>query len=467
MPLKSDISNLNKHLQTCNQIYFVGIGGIGMSALAKYYLNLGFKVAGYDKILSKITENLKACGAQVTDVDNPINIPNGYLNLDKTLVVYTPAIPKENAILNYLQNFGFELYKRADILGEISKQNFCFAVSGTHGKTTTSTMLGHILTDNGIGATSFLGGISENYHTNLIQGTAKVCVVEADEFDRSFLKLAPNLACITATDADHLDIYKNKEAFEESFFEFAKNTSEQIFIKKGLPIKGLTFAVNEPADYSASNLRFENGVFLFDVKTPKEKLNNVELVMPGAHNVSNALAALAMANYYGVSLQNIAKSLKSFKGINRRFTFKINTKNLVVVDDYAHHPTEINAIHNALRNLYPNKEILAIFQPHLFSRTRDFADNFASSLAQFDKLLLLDIYPARELPISGISSMWLLNKIKAIKHAENQNYNLVTKENIARSIIQSKAQVVLFIGAGDIGVLVDDVIASLIKNNTR
>ena len=464
MQIERNILKLKTRLQTCTQIYFVGIGGIGMSALAKYYLNLGLKVAGYDKTLSNITKNLKACGAQITDVDNPNSIPNGYLDLDKTLVVYTPAIPKENTILNYLQDFGFELYKRADILGEISKQNFCFAVAGTHGKTTTSTMLGHILTDNGIDATAFLGGISENYHTNLIQGKAKVCVIEADEFDRSFLKLEPNLACITATDADHLDIYKNKEAFEASFDAFANKTSGQIFVKKGLPIKGLTFAVDEAADYSASNLRFEKGLFLFDVKTPNEHLNNIVLGLPGAHNVSNALAALAMANYYGVSLSNIAKSLKTFKGINRRFTYKINTENMVLVDDYAHHPTEINAIYNALRKRYPNKEILAVFQPHLFSRTRDFADNFASSLAQFDQLLLLDIYPARELPIAGITSAWLLDKIKATNPGNAQNYRLISKAKITTSIEQSKAQVVLFIGAGDIGVLVDRVVASLIKS---
>lgn len=452
-------------MQTCTQIYFVGIGGIGMSALATYYLNLGFKVAGYDKTLSKITQNLTACGAQITNVDSQNSIPDGFINLDKTLVVYTPAIPKQNVILNYLQTSGFELYKRADILGEISKQNFCFAIAGTHGKTTTSTMLGHILTDNGVGATSFLGGISENYHSNLIQGKEKVCVIEADEFDRSFLKLKPNLSCITATDVDHLDIYHNKDAFETSFDEFAQHTDNQVFVKKGLPIKGLTFAVDEEADYVASNLRIEKGTFIFDVKTPTESIQNIALSLPGVHNVSNALAALAMSNYYGISLQNIAKSLKSFKGINRRFTYKLNTAELIVVDDYAHHPTEINAVYHALRNLYPDKEILAVFQPHLYSRTRDFAENFASSLAQFDKLLLLDIYPAREVPISGITSTWLLKKIKAIKPLKTQNYNLVSKNDIAIILKENKSQVILFIGAGDIGDLVDVVVESLIKDD--
>jgi len=461
MQVKTKISKLNIKLQTCNKIYFIGIGGIGMSALAKYYLDKGFSVAGYDKTLSKITQQLIACGAQITDVDNPAGIPFGFLNLDKTLLVYTPAINKDNAILNQFKKLGFELYKRADILGEISKQNFCFAIAGTHGKTTTSAILGHILKDNGIEATSFLGGISINYKSNLIKGKSDICVVEADEYDRSFLKLSPNYACITAVDADHLDIYHNKKEFESAFKKFALITSNQVFVKKGLSIAGKTFAIDEKADYVAKNLQIKNNKFLFDVITPTARLNQIELAMPGKHNVYNALAALAMANYYGVSLNNIAKSLKSFKGINRRFTYKINTKKLVLIDDYAHHPTEINAVYRAVRQLYPSDKILAVFQPHLFSRTQNFANDFADSLVQFDQLLLLDIYPARELPIKGITSLWLLNKIRAQVTKNKHNYNLVEKEEVLNKIKLSNARIVLFIGAGDIENLVESVSQSL------
>ncbi|MCF6212996.1 MAG: UDP-N-acetylmuramate--L-alanine ligase [Flavobacteriaceae bacterium] len=466
MHVKVNIPNLKNKLQTCNQIYFVGIGGIGMSALAKHYLNLGFGVAGYDKTLSKITQSLTARGAQITDVDNIDSIPNGFLNLDRTLVVYTPAISNDNTILNHLKNLGFELFKRADILGEISKNSFCFAVAGTHGKTTTSTMLGHILKDNGIEATSFLGGISENYNSNLIEGNTNISVVEADEFDKSFLKLKPNIACITSTDADHLDIYGNKRELENSFNDFANLVTDSLFVKKGLNIKGKTFALNADADFSANNIRIEKGSYLFDVVTPCASYKNIALSMPGEHNVLNALAALTMANTYGVSLQNIAKSLKSFRGIKRRFSFKIKTDNLVVIDDYAHHPTEINAVYKTLKRLYPNEEILAVFQPHLFSRTRDFLADFAASLSQFDNLLLLDIYPAREKPILGITSATLLEKIRLIKTKEKANYRCVTKGEIIQELNVSKAKIVLFIGAGDIGTLVEDVVETL-KNKIQ
>jgi len=465
MQIKTNISNLNINLQDCKQMYFIGIGGIGMSALAKYYLINGFSVAGYDKTLSKITQSLISLGAQITNVDSPNSIPVGFLNLNKTLVVYTPAISEDNAILNQFKKLGFELYKRADILGEISKQNFCFAVAGTHGKTTTSTMLGHILKDNGVDATSFLGGISVNYKSNLIKGESDICVVEADEFDRSFLKLSPNYACITALDADHLDIYHNKNEFEAAFTEFALQTSNQVFVKKGLPINGLTFAIDEKADYVAHNLSIKDGNFLFDVVTPTDQLKNIQLALPGKHNVYNALAALAMANHYGISLNNIAKSLKSFKGINRRFTYKINTKKRVVIDDYAHHPTEIKAVYQAVKQLYPTDKILAVFQPHLFSRTQDFVQDFANNLAQFNELLLLDIYPAREMPIKGITSAWLLDKIKMLQDENKQHYNLVKKEEVLDKIKLSKARIVLFIGAGDIDNLVESVVKSLKKED--
>ena len=461
MQIKTNIPNLKQHLKTSKNIYFIGIGGIGMSALAKYFLGLGYKVAGYDKTLSNITKSLLAFGAQISDLDSPDSIPDGFLNLDNTLVVYTPAIKKDNAIFNYLQEFGFELFKRSEILGEISRNNFCFAVAGTHGKTTTSTMLGHILYDNNVEATSFLGGISENYHTNLIKGKANVCVVEADEFDKSFLKLSPNIACITSTDADHLDIYGDKNAVKKSFLDFSGLASETVFVKKGIDIKGKTFAVNESADFMAQNIRIENNTYIFDVITSKETLDNVTLEMPGEHNVLNALAAIAMANTYGISLPNIAKSLKSFKGIRRRFSYKIKSENLIVIDDYAHHPTEINALYKAVCSLYPNENILAVFQPHLYSRTRDFEEAFVQSLSQFDKLLLLPIYPAREKPIEGISSHNLIEKIKNIKGAKANDFKLAVKRELTKEITASKVKVILFIGAGDIGLMVENVTEEL------
>ena len=461
MTVKTNIPNLTQQLQSCKNIYFIGIGGIGMSAIAKYYLGKGIKVAGYDKNLSTITKSLTAFGAQISDLDSPDSIPNGFLNLEETLVVYTPAINKDNVVLNYLQKFGFELYKRSEILGEITKHKFCFAVAGTHGKTTTSTMLAHILYDNNVEATSFLGGISENYNTNLIRGKADVCVVEADEFDRSFLKLSPNIACVTSTDADHLDVYGDKNNIEASFKAFADLASDDVFVKKGLNIKGKTFAVNEDANFKAHNIRIDNGNYVFDVITPKSKLDNIVIEMPGIHNVSNALVAMAMANTYGISLPNIAKSLRSFKGVKRRFSFKIKTDNLVVIDDYAHHPSEINALYKAVKSLYSQENILAVFQPHLYSRTRDFESDFAKSLAQFDSLLLLPIYPAREKPILGISSEHLLEKIHHLNPKKTQNFKLISENNLIQNIKASKDKIIVFMGAGDIGVMVEKVVEKL------
>ncbi len=461
MTVKTNIPNLTQQLQSCKNIYFIGIGGIGMSAIAKYYLGKGIKVAGYDKNLSTITKSLTAFGAQISDLDSPGSIPNGFLNLEETLVVYTPAINKDNVVLNYLQKFGFELYKRSEILGEITKDKFCFAVAGTHGKTTTSTMLAHILYDNNVEATSFLGGISENYNTNLIRGKADVCVVEADEFDRSFLKLSPNIACVTSTDADHLDVYGDKNNIEASFKAFADLASDDVFVKKGLNIKGKTFAVNEDADFKAQNIRIDNGNYVFDVITPKSKLDNIVIEMPGIHNVSNALVAMAMANTYGISLPNIAKSLKSFKGVKRRFSYKIKTDNLVVIDDYAHHPSEINALYKAVKSLYSQENILAVFQPHLYSRTRDFESDFAKALSQFDSLLLLPIYPAREKPILGISSEHLLEKIHHLNPKKTQNFKLISENNLIQNIKASKDKIIVFMGAGDIGVMVEKVVEKL------
>jgi UDP-N-acetylmuramate--alanine ligase len=437
------------NLKKIQTIYFVGIGGIGMSAIARYFASNGKLVAGYDKTPSQITSSLEELGVEIHFEDSLKNIPISFLDKDKTLVVYTPAIAENHTELNYFLNNNFKVLKRAEVLGKITESTFCLAVAGTHGKTTTSSILGHIMHQQK--ATSFLGGIAENYNSNLILGEDKVSVVEADEFDRSFLQLSPNIACITSMDADHLDIYGEAAVLEESFVEFANKVSGTLIIAKGLPLKGLTYAVNEAADYRAFNLKIESGKYIFDVQTPSESIKNIEFYLPGKHNVMNALAAFAMADVYGVPAKKIKLSLSTFKGVKRRFSYKIKTSDFVLIDDYAHHPTEINAVENSIREMYPKEKVLAVFQPHLFSRTRDFIDDFATALSKFDEILLLDIYPARELPIAGVSSEWLFHKI------ENKHKKLVQKNNLIKDIKKSTAKVVVMLGAGDIGEMVNEV----------
>ena len=440
------------NLNQIHNVYFIGIGGIGMSALARYFQFIGKNVAGYDKTETQLTNELQENGIQIHFEDDVNLIDASFKNTENTLVVITPAVPKNHSEWNYFLNEGFTVKKRAEVLGIITKDTFCFAVAGTHGKTTTSSILGHILYESGVDVTAFLGGIVEGYNTNLIGSGKTVTVVEADEFDRSFLHLHPNLSCITSMDADHLDIYGDVAAIEESFREFAhKVPSENLFIIKGLPLEGNTIAVNVGADYVAQNIRIENGFYVFDVKTKDELIQNVKFGLPGHHNLTNALLAFAMAKSYGVENEKISYALATFKGVRRRFSFQIREEKLVYIDDYAHHPTEINAVHQAVRELYPNKKIIACFQPHLFSRTKDFIDGFAESLAQFDEILLLEIYPARELPMKGVNSTWLLNKIK------NENKRLVTKEELLTNFTNSDANVFVTIGAGDIGEMVKDV----------
>lgn len=444
------------NINNIHNVFFVGVGGIGMSAIARYFVALGKNVAGYDKTPSQITSDLEILGVEIHFEDDIKNIPISYLNKEKTLVIFTPAIPKNQSELIYFKENNFNVLKRSQVLGMISKKTFCLAVAGTHGKTTTSAILGHIMKS--VNATSFLGGISENYNSNLLLGEDKICVIEADEFDRSFLQLRPNIACITSMDADHLDIYKEAAALEESFIAFSQQVSETLIIAKGLPIKGLTYAVNETADYMAFNMKIDSGKYIFDVKTPISEIKNVEFHLPGKHNVMNALAALAMADVYGISLEEIKESFATFKGVKRRFTYKIKTPDFVLIDDYAHHPTEISAVENAIREMYPTEKVLVVFQPHLFSRTKDFADDFAASLSKFDEVLLLDIYPARELPIPGIDATWLLNKI------ENKNKKLTHKKTLLKDIQQSSAKVVAMLGAGDIGVMITDITNQILKS---
>ncbi|MBP8792013.1 MAG: UDP-N-acetylmuramate--L-alanine ligase [Lutibacter sp.] len=439
------------NLNNIHNVYFVGIGGIGMSSLALYFNSIGKKVAGYDKTATEITDSLVEKGMQIHFEDTLEAIPSEFKNTEKTLIIYTPAIPKNHIGFNFFIENNFEVLKRSEVLGEITKNTFCLAVAGTHGKTTTSTMLGHIMHEAKVSCTSFLGGISENYNSNLILGGNEVSVVEADEFDRSFLRLSPNIACITSMDADHLDIYGEHSALEDSFKEFGNKVSDKLIVRKGLPIDAATFGIEDGADYEAFDVKIEDGAYVFNVKTPSEIIENVKIYLPGKHNVLNAVAALAIANNYGISLKVIAQALLSFKGIKRRFSYKINTENLVLIDDYAHHPTEIKAVAEAVREMYPTQKILGVFQPHLFSRTRDFVDDFAASLSLFDELILLDIYPARELPMEGITSEWLLSKV-TLEHKI-----VSSKEDLIKNIKASKSPINVMIGAGDIGELVNKV----------
>jgi len=445
------------NLSQIHNVYFIGIGGIGMSALARYFKTIGKNVAGYDKTPTSLTYQLIESGIAIHFEDNIDLIPIDFFS-ENTLVVITPAVPKSHSEWNYFLGSHFEIKKRAEVLGIITKDTFCFAVAGTHGKTTTSSILGHILFESGADVTSFLGGIVENYNSNLIGNGKTITVVEADEFDRSFLHLHPNIACITSMDADHLDIYGDSATIEASFLEFAEKIQDKsnLFIAKGLPLQGITVAVNEDANYNAFNIRIENSQYVFDVQTPTEIIENLQFGLPGKHNLMNALMAIAMAKTFGTTNEAIAKALLSFKGIKRRFSYQIKTDKVVYIDDYAHHPTEINAVFQAVSELYPNQKVLAIFQPHLFSRTRDFIDDFAQSLSQFSNTILLDIYPARELPIEGVNSKWLLTKMT------NINKQLVSKENLIEAIKNSDEKIIVTIGAGDIGELVNDIKTALL-----
>ena len=447
-------------LNQIHNVYFIGIGGIGMSALARYFKFIGKNVAGYDRTPTHLTDELKAENIAIHFDDRVELIGLPFLNKQNTLVVVTPAVPKEHSQWNYFLDNEFVVKKRAEVLGIITKDTYCFAVAGTHGKTTTSSILGHILYESGVDVTAFLGGIVENYNSNIIGSGKTVTVVEADEFDRSFLHLHPDIACITSMDADHLDIYGDTEAIEASFREFAAKVEDKkhLFVTNGLPLEGVTVGVNG-GRFSARNIRIENGWYVFDVTTPAAEIKGLKFGLPGHHNLTNALLALAMASTYGVASDDIRKALESFKGVKRRFSYQIKKPGLVYIDDYAHHPTEINAVHQAVTELYPGEKVLAVFQPHLFSRTRDFAEGFATSLSAFENIVLLDIYPARELPIEGITSKWLLDKM------ENPNKKLVSKADLLPFLKRTDATVIVTIGAGDIGEMVPEIKRILDEKN--
>lgn len=446
------------NLKAFEHIYFVGIGGIGMSALARYFHAIGKTVSGYDKTSSSITANLQSIGIEVSCHDSVQEMNSLAINPSNTLVVYTPAIPKTNNILNHFIRHRFEVVKRAQVLGLITQDSFCMAVAGTHGKTTTSSILGHLLHVTGQSATTFLGGISENYNSNLIQNGHEITVVEADEFDRSFLTLQPDFACITSIDPDHLDIYGDSTTLVQAFTDFAQLVPDNglLFIHNEVPLQGITYGVETQSDYAAIGVKIYNGTYHFDLKTPSDTIKNFELNMAGKHNLSNAVVALAMALEKGISADLLKDALKQYKGVKRRFSYILKSETLVFIDDYAHHPKEINAVSMALKEMHPNQKVTAVFQPHLFSRTQDFVAEFAQALSDFDAVLLLEIYPAREHPIEGVTSGWLLQKI------QSRYKQLVKKAALVDTIKAIGNPLLVTLGAGDIGAEVERLKNSLI-----
>jgi UDP-N-acetylmuramate--alanine ligase len=439
-------------LELIKRVYFIGAGGIGMSALARYFKKRGCIVCGYDKTQTALTLALEDEGILISYTDDVASLPVEFLEkADDLLVVYTPAIPKDSLLLNYFRNKGFDLQKRSQVLGIISKGQYCIAVAGTHGKTTTSSIIAHILTDSGFGCTAFLGGITTNYQSNFLLGDNDVVVVEADEYDRSFLTLHPDLSVITSMDADHLDIYEDASQLEESFHLFAAQLKEggSLFVKKGLPVhNALTYGIESNADAEAYNIRVEGANFVFNYRDRHTEINDLQLMLPGKHNVENATVAIAAALQLGISAGKIKSAIACFKGVKRRFEYIIKQRDHIYIDDYAHHPEELRACFDAVRQLYPNKKLSVIFQPHLFSRTRDFADAFAKVLSSVDELFLLDIYPARELPMEGVDSTFLLNKITL---AESKVY---TKKAVLEYIEDNKPELLVTVGAGDIDTLI-------------
>jgi UDP-N-acetylmuramate--alanine ligase len=435
------------NLEQIHRVYFIGVGGIGMSALARYFAFINKTVAGYDKTESPLTQELSNFGMAIHYSDDLKQIPSAFKNPENTLIVYTPAVPSGHSEYQYFLANGFMIKKRSEVLGLITKNSFCFAVAGTHGKTTTSSILAHLLKETGVKMMAFLGGISEDFNSNFLLEGTDYSVVEADEFDRSFLQLTPNVACVTSMDADHLDIYGDAQALERTFVEFTKRLKPggKLFVRNGLPLEGLTYGIEDDSDYCIRNIKIEHGTYIFDLETPEANLKGVEFNKPGRHNLLNGLVAFAMAMQSGSPPHRLAEALSTFKGVQRRFSYKIKNDDFIFIDDYAHHPTEINAVFDAISEMHPNKKVLAIFQPHLFSRTRDFADDFAKSLSRFENILLLDIYPAREEPIEGIDSQWLLEKITTT------NKSLISKEQIISEIKIQNPEVLVTMGAGDIG----------------
>jgi len=442
--------------------YFLGVGGIGMSALARFFNHFGKAVYGYDKVASELCKQLEAekiiCHYN-EDVQGLETILFTFKKED-VLIVYTPAVPKEHAEYQYLVNNDYIILKRSQVLGEITKQLKTIAIAGTHGKTTTTTLVTHLLKSAGINCFSFMGGISKNYNTNLLLGDVNdkdaYVVVEADEYDRSFLTLHPQIAVITSVDADHLDIYGDENQVREGYTLFARQVKKDgtLIVKKNvdndlsLTDKRIIYSLNLDTEYCAQSITIENAQFFYDIKSPVESISNATLGLPGLHNVENSIAAVAIAQQLGIKGDVIKEALRSFSGVKRRFDYRVRTEKIVYIDDYAHHPEELRATIDSVKKLYPGKKVTGIFQPHLFSRTRDFADAFAESLDMLDECILLEIYPAREKPIEGITSQWLLNKMKL------NDKKLLSKAGVLKEIKENEKEVIVTMGAGDIDSLI-------------
>ena len=455
-------------------IYFIGIGGIGMSALAIYFHQQGKIVSGYDKTPSKLTNQLTAMGIEVGFGDGVQHLP-AYLQpqidhkREDTLVVFTPAVPKENVLLNYFFNNRFRVIKRSVCLAQIVNGSTLVAVGGTHGKTTTSTLIAHIFKLANKSFTAILGGISGNYSTNLLWQGNEFFITEADEFDRSFMHLLPDVEIITSTDADHLDIYKNAQTLVNAYQDFTKNIKPNglLIYKYGLPLdtkhlkNAQTYGLNHNAQSKAQNIRIENSTYLFDFADQHHIISDITCGLAGKHNIENAVAAIAVARHFGIDDQTIKQAVATYKGAKRRFEYQINTKKRIFIDDYAHHPTEIEALVHSVRAMYPNKKITGIFQPHLYSRTRDFGIDFAKELSKLDEVILLPIYPAREQPIENISSEWLMALIS------NKNKKIVDKNELINVVLQQDPEVLLTIGAGDIDGLVEPLANALLERDMR
>lgn len=448
-------TNKNMNINTLTAIYFIGAGGIGMSALVRYFLSKGKKVGGYDRTPSELTEKLIAEGADIHYEENVALIAEEFLNPSTTLIVYTPAIPAEHKELVYFKEHGFEIQKRAQVLGMLTQTEKGLCVAGTHGKTTTSTMAAHLLHQSHIGCNAFLGGISKNYGTNLLLSEkSEFVVIEADEFDRSFHWLTPYATIITATDSDHLDIYGTHEAYLESFRKYTSLIRPEgyLILKKGLDlipdvqpgVTVYTYSITE-GDFHAENIRIENGEIYFDYVSPLGNISHIQLGVPVYVNIENGIAAMALAQIGGATGDEIRKAMANFKGVDRRFDFKLKNERIVLLSDYAHHPAEIKQSVTSIRTLYPDKKITAVFQPHLYTRTRDFYKDFADSLSLLDEVILLDIYPAREKPIPGITSKLIYDSLRP-----DMPKSMCTKEELVELLRQKPIEVLITLGAGDI-----------------
>lgn len=431
-------------------IYFIGIGGIGMSAIARYYKIKGYNVSGYDRTPSELTLRLESEGIPVHYEDRPDLIPQ---DSESTLVVYTPAVPAELAELQYVQERRYRVIKRSKMLGEISEGQKCLAVAGTHGKTTTSTLLAHIMTESGEGCSAFLGGISKNYDTNMLVSQNPLIVAEADEFDRSFHQLHPAIAAITAMDADHLDIYGDLAHVQEAFRIFASQVSEALIAKYGIPLcqgdtpaRLYTYHFDDArADFHAENIRTGSlGYYTFDLVTPWGRISDITPGVLGWVNVENSVAAAAIALCHGVDADKVRSAIGSFKGVKRRLDVHINTEDITYIDDYAHHPQELATAISSIKAIFPQRKLTAVFQPHLYTRTRDFADEFAAALSSADKLILLDIYPAREEPIEGVTSEIIFDKVTSPEKV------LIKKEELMDYLAKEELQLLVSFGAGNI-----------------